>query len=306
MRIHGTSEGPYADEQPVTAEYDSFGFRNPADLTDWEMVVTGDSFVELGYLPYEGLFTTLAAKRLGVRIKNLGVSCTGPVSQTFYVRNYGKAASTKDAVLCLFEGNDLNDLDRELRNRASFRATGQAFERQSQVSFIRALCDEFKLRRRAAELSLERVTSNALLVSANQERPMTVYATPPVWDRLSRNKRETLVRALEDWANTAREKEMRPWVMYIPDSHRVFHGLIRYFDTNSAVAHWKPGEFAAPLGQICTNLNIRFIDTYPSLRAEAQAGRVPYNLIGDTHLSAEGSRVVAEVIANALETRQGR
>jgi len=304
LRIHGTSAGPYADERPVLAEYDAFGFRNPMELTNWEVVVTGDSFVELGYLPYEDLFTTLAAKRLGLRIKNLGVSCTGPISQTFYVTNYGKAASTKDAVLCFFEGNDLQDLDREIRNTESFRATGHPWEHQKQVSLLKALCDRFGTPRRTADLPVAQVTPNAFLIAGNQERPTTVYGVPPAWDRISPRRQEAVVRALANWAAAVRSMGMRPWVMYLPDSHRVFHGWIRFTDPNSPMARWKPGEFVAHLGAACTNLAIGFIDTLPALRREVEAGRLPYNLVGDTHLSVEGTRVVADVLAERLKPGQ--
>lgn len=150
LRIRWGSESTYADEKPVVIQYDALGFRNPAALTDWEIVVAGDSFVELGFLPYEELFTTIAARRLGVRIKNLGVSGTGPLSQMFYVQHYGRGASTKDAVLCFFEGNDLSDLDREIRSTELFRATGHPLERPKQMSLLKALCEQCGCRRRNA------------------------------------------------------------------------------------------------------------------------------------------------------------
>ncbi len=306
MRMHGSDDAPYSNEQPVEANYDAQGFRNPADLSDWEAVVTGDSFVELGYLPYEELFTTLAAKQLGIRIRNLGVSGTGPVSQTFYVKNYGKAASTKEAVLCFFEGNDLEDLSREIRNRESYRAHGFAWERREQTSLWKAIDEQCRFWWRAGETGHALVTPNAVLTTTRPERAMTVCSMPPSWDRLSRRKQEAVAGALANWAETVRAMRMRPWVMYLPDSHRVFHGLIRYSETNSPVARWSPGEFGLHLGSICTNLDIGFIDTFPALRHEAQAGRVPYNIIGDTHLSADGTRVVARVLVEALSSAPPR
>jgi len=95
--------------------------------------------------------------------------------------------------------------------------------------------------------------------------------------------------------------------MYLPDSHRVFHGLLRYTDTtNSQVSLWNPGDFVTPLAATCSNLDISFINTFPALRHEAEAGRVPYNLIGDTHLSLQGTRVVAALLADALRTNHIR
>ena len=306
MRMHGAGEGPYAGEQPVVVEYDRLGFRNPPDLTDWEVVVAGDSFVELGYLPYEQLFTTVAAQRLGIRIKNLGVAGTGPVSQTFYVKKYGKAKSTKDAVLCFFEGNDLNDLTRELRNTESFRALGQPWERRKQVSLVKEIGRHLKIDRRAATVAASRVTPNAVVMTGNQERPMTVGVNPPVWDRLGRNRQEAVVCAMSNWAATVRAQGMRPWVMCLPDSHRVFHGLLRYSNPDGGMARWRPGEFAPHLGQACTNLDIRFIDPFPALRRAVDAGRSPYNLVGDNHLSVEGSSIVAEVLVDAFRSKDAR
>jgi hypothetical protein len=94
--------------------------------------------------------------------------------------------------------------------------------------------------------------------------------------------------------------------MYVPDSHRVFHGLIQYVDTNSSVALWRPEDFRLQFGVMCTNLGARFIDTFPALRQAAEAGRVPYNLVGDTHLSAEGSHVVAGVLVEEIRARPVR
>jgi len=304
MRMRGAPEGPYTNEQPVTAFYDASGFRNPSDLADWEVVVTGDSFVELGHLDYEDLFTTIAGKRLGLRIKNLGVSGTGPISQTFYVKKYGKSRSTKEAVLCFFEGNDLEDLNRELRNRELFRTVGRTWELPKQESLTRALYDRLRLRRRAAYPTVpqETVIPNAVLTNGTPEHPMTVYAPPPVWDHVSHTTRDNLVRALADWRDTVRTNGMRPWLMYIPDSLRVFHGLIRYTETNAQGAAWTAGDFSSHLGAACTNFGIGFINTLPALRREAEAGRIPYNLVGDTHFSRDGARIVADVLADRLKS----
>jgi hypothetical protein len=305
MRIRWGSPGLYTNERPVRIEYDTLGFRNPSDLADWEVVVTGDSFVESGYLPYEKLFTTLAAQRLGLRIKNLGVSTTGPLSQTYYVQHYGKGASTKDAVLCFFEGNDLTDLSRELRNMESFRTNGYPVERPRQVSLVKALNEQMNRLSRPAD-GPAGIRINAVVLSGGQELPITVGGFPPVWERMGSKTREQVMRAMAGWAETTRSLGMRPWVMCLPDSHRVFHGNLRYADTNGTMAQWKPGEFAPQLGKACADLGVGFIDPFPALRREVEAGRVPYNLVGDNHLSVEGSRVVADVLADALRSGWGR
>jgi hypothetical protein len=89
--------------------------------------------------------------------------------------------------------------------------------------------------------------------------------------------------------------------MYMPDSHRVFQGLIRYDNTNSNIARLPLGDFSPGLQKLCAEFGILFIDPYSKLRRSAESGGIPYNLIGDTHLTAEGSAIVAGVLADALE-----
>lgn len=88
--------------------------------------------------------------------------------------------------------------------------------------------------------------------------------------------------------------------MYLPDSRRVFDGFLRFDNTNDFLAQWRPADFAGHLGEVCTNLDVRLIDAFPALRRNVEKGGVPYNLVGDTHLSVEGSQVVADVLADAL------
>jgi hypothetical protein len=305
MRMHGTNDAPYANEPSIVVDYDAQGFRNPTNLMDWEVVVAGDSFVELGYLPYDDLFTTIAGKRLGVRVKNLGVSGTGPVSQTFYLKHYGKAASTKDVVLCFFEGNDVQDLLREVGNALLFRTNGVPAEFRPQNSLWKAATDAF-MGIAAPPAQRVPIVTNAFLTSTVPARAMTVYGLAPGWKNLSVWDEYEVLYALQSFGDTARQMGVRPWIMYIPDSHRVFHGLVHYSNTNSMVAKWQPVDFAGGLEKLCADLNINFINTYPTLRREAEAGRVPYNLIGDTHFNREGSRAVANVLADSLQSAPGR
>ncbi len=72
-------------------------------LKDWDIAIAGDSFTESGYLPYEELYSTLLGDILHRRVKNLGVSDSGNLSQSFYLRSYGRAPSCRTAVMAFFE-----------------------------------------------------------------------------------------------------------------------------------------------------------------------------------------------------------
>ena len=111
MSVYFRSQGGLPEESDVTITYDSEGFRNPDHLADWDIVVVGDSFVELGFLPFEELFTTHLGESLNKSVKNLGVSYEGTFTEIAYLERYGKSPSTKHAILVFFEGNDLFDID---------------------------------------------------------------------------------------------------------------------------------------------------------------------------------------------------
>ena len=84
-------------EEVITLSYDADGFRNPADLKSWRVVMLGDSFTELGNLSDEELVSTKLGKLLGQTVKNLGVSHTGLVNQTEYLREFGISRQTMQA-----------------------------------------------------------------------------------------------------------------------------------------------------------------------------------------------------------------
>jgi hypothetical protein len=295
-------EMAYPDEQVVEISYDRLGFRNPVDLNDWEVVVTGDSFVESGYLAYEGIFTSLAARRLGIAIKNLGVSGTGPIFQTAYVRKYGKAPSTRHAVHCFYDGNDMMDLTREAQTTNYVLRTGHPMGGGNQSSLFVALCERLRPIQHgvAPTLGPDRVP-NAVLVVGARAHAATIGALPPRWDDFSKERQELLVAALAEWKRTAHSFGLQAWVVLIPHRHRVLHRYLRASETNRPLPVWQPNDFGTPMARICADLGIRFIDTQPRLQGEMDAGQIPYNLFGDGHLSAYGSQVVAGVLADALE-----
>ena len=135
----------FPQEEEITLQYDKDGFRNPADLEDWEIVVIGDSFTELGNLKYEDLFSTRLGSLMGRSVKNLGISHTGVLNQIACLHHFGISESTKHVVWVFFEGNDVRDLGLELERLIRIR-TGEsehvdliAKNKQSQTSLTKAI-----------------------------------------------------------------------------------------------------------------------------------------------------------------------
>jgi hypothetical protein len=314
-RMAGGTDGRYRDEPEVSITYDAFGFRNPENLRDWEVVVVGDSFTELGFLPYEELFTTQLGEHLGVRVKNLGASMTGTFTHVFYLAEYGKAPSTRDAVLVFFEGNDFADLvhEHELMETPG-RAGGTRGRRSAlparlvilapQNSFLKAAYRLVSGRRDELPTGTHPLVRDAARFNAyftwnGVETPVNVeYARPPNAKQLTYPEVSLTNQAIHDWAEAARSLGLRPWLVFMPCKRRVLDGYLA----------WRNGALPVGLGKgipefmrrVALSNAVRFIDVTPALRSATQAGRLTYNAVGDSHLNRLGSLTVAYSLADAL------
>ena len=299
MRLGTAEPNAYANEQNITVTYDHEGFRNPNSLTDWEIVIVGDSFTELGFLPQEDLFSSRVAEMLGVRVKNLGVSFTGTLSHNHFLREYGKSQSTKDAILVFFEGNDIADTVREQRQTVRWNSSGTREFRDlaanKQSSFFLALG------RRMRSLWRPIRVTNATMRFPDEQKPITVSYSPPGRSELSAEEFSILNSALADWADIARDHAMRPRLVYMPCKRRVLHGRLQFLEhTHQRLAEWQPTDLPELVQDLCDRNGIHFIDVTPALMAETDRGNLNYNSIWDTHLNRHGSLTVARAIADAL------
>ncbi|HEY1050578.1 MAG TPA: hypothetical protein VGE39_12505 [Prosthecobacter sp.] len=302
LRIKHGTDAAYADEKEFTAYYDADGFRNPPEQKDWQAVVVGDSFTECGALPFEDAFTTRAAAVSGLRIRNLGVCNTGTLSHLEYLRHFGKSPSCTDAVLAFYDGNDVLDTELELQDLARHRETGWRPSRvpEPQHSLLKTA---YQVAKHVASPPQAFRYQNAWLTAGGRETPITIRQSPmPLDPETMTNAQEKLLEdRVREWADTCRQMGLRPWLLYIPANNRTYHGLVK-FDTNAdeASRQWQPGSLPEHLKQLCENHGIRFADACPVLRQAAEKGTLVYNPILDTHLNAEGARLVGELLAKEL------
>lgn len=304
LRNHKSTDNAYQDEPELTVRYDRDGFRNAEGLADWEIAITGDSFVESGYLPHEEIFPSLVATRLGKPVKNLGSSDSGLFSEAFFLRAYGKAPSLKTAVLAFFEGNDITDNVDERRNQQRFQASGERPQREigREPSLLRTL---YRMARNLDQMEFSpRSYANATLNTGGTATPVTIADAPPAPEDLNDEERAALGEGLDAWALACRELNVEAWLLYLPAKRRVFHDHLTQA-ANYPDPDWQMNTLPDHLATLCQERAIHFVDATPALREATNRGEITYNLIYDTHLSKTGHRVVAEVLASALEQRTG-
>jgi hypothetical protein len=267
----GILPNPYTNEPAITLAYDSWGFRNPDDLSDWRIAVAGDSFTELGYLAYDQLFTSLLAENLGVPVLNLGTSYTGPLTQLSYLREYGISSGAVHTVIVFFEGNDLDDLSVEYDALMHWRKTGQ---------------------RNNAIVS-------AYFTSAQGTVPVTLNYTPPGKAALTEETMNHLRYFFQQYADFGSgDPRVTPWLVYMPCKRRVLHDRVAFADgVREELRNWQPTDLAEVVAGLCEQFDINFIDLTSALVSEtARKDQLLYNPIYDTHINSSGSQVVADVL----------
>ena len=295
----------FPQEQEITLQYDKDGFRNPADLEDWEIVVIGDSFTELGNLKYDDLVSTQLGSFVDRSVKNLGISHTGVLNQTACLQHFGISKSTKHVVWAFFEGNDLQDMVLESQ-RLSRIETGASdhvdliANRKTQSSLTAAIQNVLFA---PSRLDIYGPAVNATLSRGNESVRFKLDYTPvgsemlgPVGDQLKV--------AIEKLAEYCRQRDMKLWCVYLPTKRRVFHSLGYQVDTDATLhlrQPWQPSDLPQWLELQCRQKQIEFVDATPSLIELNKSGEFSHNLVFDTHLSVAGARVVAESLAAKMQ-----
>jgi hypothetical protein len=292
----------YADEPTIRLHYDEFGFRNEPRPKRWAITVAGDSFTELGNVPFESLFTTRLGRALNCRVLNLGVADTGPLTQLSYLHSYGLCSATRHVIIVFFEGNDLRDISAERAAELHFERTGKRSTRpiRPQSSFIQALGEHFtQLPSRGGPMQ-PRI--DALFIAGARKIPVTLDAPPPATKDLTPMMREALNSFFSRYADLRRQHDLRLWLAYMPSKIRVLHPSLEFSsDAETALAHWRPTDLPDYIAQLCHEHGIGLIDLTSDLIAHTRSSsQLVFNAVHDCHLNARGSQVVAETLSKAL------
>mgnify|MGYP003868441261 CR=1 FL=1 len=298
----------YADEPAITVRYDELGFRNEPRPAAWEIVIAGDSFTELGHLPFAELFTTWLAQALGLRVLNLGVGNTGPLTQLSYLENYGVSPATREAMLVFFEGNDLADLAYEREAELRFQATGKRPFREfrPQTSFLRAVGERIRARR-ARPPRNPPPPVDAWFLGQTGRVAVTLGPPPPRGADLTPATAEALESCFSRFAAWGRQHGIRTWLAYMPGKQRVWHTRLEFASAApEALTNWTPTDLPGVVAESCARHGIRFVDLTPALVADTQVhGEPVFNHLYDSHLNARGSRLVAQALARLFMENGG-
>ncbi|MGC3944861.1 MAG: hypothetical protein QM762_10150 [Chryseolinea sp.] len=295
------TDNAYLNEPSITVSYDSAGFRNPENMADWDVVVVGDSYTELGYLPDAEMSSSVAGMRSGFRVKNLGVCDTGLLTYARYLQRFGAAPSCKQVVFVMFEGNDIQDTTAEYEALQRFQLSGEREYRQlgPQTSFAKSL---IKVVRDARNKPRAQSYQNAWFTAARPELPVTISVELPIGPKeMTGTQLIALKAGVAACAKEAKALGLAATLVYVPVNNRVYNGLLRFGDSLPAeVPVWQPHDLPRLVAELCAERGMAFVDTTPALRAAAEKGRYVHNRILDCHVNTEGAKLIGDVIGDAL------
>ena len=112
--IHCNENGYYS-----TYKSDRYGFNNPDEVWNKnkiDFLLIGDSFVHGRCVFYQNTIAGNLANKTNENIISLGLSGNGPLKEYASLKEYSQNKKIKNILWFYYEGNDLLELSRELKN----------------------------------------------------------------------------------------------------------------------------------------------------------------------------------------------
>jgi hypothetical protein len=321
------------------ATYTTDGFRSNSSTSNSQVLVLGDSYVEIGE---EDSLTLSEQLKLvsGLTTFNLGRGWYGPFQYLELFKQYGPRVKPQYAVLCFFDGNDVEDTKQYLRwlNGKSYY-TFVLSTKSYLGRYFTAFRDSYTYLFKTMETWKDNIFLNAPLSVAvinNQETHRAEDAFPAkihpdlgfidlngqlvpmrfnYWNRsmpteelLRTEEWKAIGQLLKDYQRIAAQHGIVPVVVFIPNKVEVYGSqysehsganFLRQIETQLQFENNSHDAFVTLIDEI----KLPFVDLLPAFRSLAKKGEILYYPF-DTHWNLEGRRVAAKFIAASLVNHQ--
>ena len=293
-------------EEPFELIYDKNGFRNEEDLTNADIAVIGDSYVESQMMPGSRLVTTRLATITKQTVANLGQSGYGPQQELAVLKRFARPLHPKTIIWVFYEGNDLLNARDYANQVEALKATwGRAdsfwyrsFTKNSLAWVTRVFQDcapnQNEIRQAARTVVMDsNGNPHKLYVKG---RSVSSTLTAQEWEDLQK-----VAAILDEAHQLALQEGARFMVVFAPVAYRVYHNISEFQDMDGVGTRWDVNDLPERLRSIVADISpeIDYVDLTPALRSAARKNTMVF-LHDDTHWTADGHQVVAETLAQAL------
>lgn len=321
------------------ATYTPDGFRSNSSTSSFQVLVLGDSYVEIGE---EDSLTLSEQLKLvsGLSTFNLGRGWYGPFQYIELFKRYAPRVRPQYAVLCFFDGNDAEDAKQYIRWLEGKSYYTFVLSTTSYLNrYFTAFRDSYTYLFEKMETWKDNTfpnTPSSVAVIKNQEAHRTEDGLPTeihpdlglidlngqlvpmrfnYWNRLmpaeellKTEEWKAIGQLLKDYQRIATEHGIVPIVVFIPskievygaqNSRRSGANILRKIETQLQFENNSRDALVTLIDEI----NLPFVDLLPVFRSLAKEGKVLYYPF-DTHWNLEGRRVASKLIAASLVNHQ--
>ena len=320
---------------PYHATYTPDGFRENSSSPPFEIVLIGDSYVEIGETDQLTLSEQLALVS-GLTTFNLGREWYGPFQYLELFKRYAPRLKPRYAVLCFFDGNDIEDTKQYLRWRKGKSYYTFVLSTKNYMGrYFMAFRDSYEFLFNQVERVVERRWSTIPATAAAEETqpapkqgegrssevhpdlglvtlrdrllPMQFrYWNQPLTtgQLLESEEWHAVGQVLKDFQQLAAEHGTVPVTLFIPKKVEVYgalysprsgHHFLQRIGEHMRFENNSHDAFLA----IAEQAGIRAVDLLPAFRSLAREGKVLYYPF-DTHWNPLGRRTAAEMLAASL------
>jgi hypothetical protein len=307
------------------SSYREDGFRSNSSTPPYDLLVIGDSYVEVGETDADTLSERLK-QTTGLATYNLGRPWYGPHQYVELLRRYAPVTKPKLALFCFFDGNDLRDLhEYEIwarggdyydfalarkgflaRYGAALLDTGHTIER-----WIRY--HRYRLLHAASRWEGSIHPDLGLFAIGPRMLPMRIVYRPArqsADELLQSQGWKILRRLLSEFRATSLQYGIAPVLVFLPTKFQIYasHATpgsgARFRELLDGWGGFRSSSREA-FARLAQELELPLIDVTPEFEARADRGELLYYPF-DTHWNSAGRQAAAEYIATQLPAGSGR
>jgi hypothetical protein len=289
------------------------GFREDHAALHPEVVVMGDSFIEIGENEQD-TFSQRLRKTSGYSTKNYGLAWFGPYQYLEVLRHEVPKSGGRFALFCFFEGNDLVDI-KEYRK---WKTGGDYYQFKLRPGFH--LWDRFRLAINDVGQAIhshfiepqakpESFFKNQLVdLKLKGEHQRVVFHYKPDFRSAVQitdsEEGRDLQKILVDFKRVSAEKDFTPVVVYIPYAAHIYGA----YATEKSGSDWRDRRSAIlasvsnvekAVTQMTNRAKLPLINLVNPFKEKAAQGELLYYPF-DTHWNPRGREVAAEYVGEKL------
>jgi hypothetical protein len=319
------------DVEPIRyhASYTSDGFRTNSSVPPFDVLVLGDSYIEIGESD-DLTFSELFKRTSSLSALNLGRGWYGPPQYVEVFKRYGLGVNAKIALLCFFSGNDAEDTRQYMRwQRGGEGGDYYSFivgRKNYFIRYLHAFRDTYRAVRESFTAYVGAWIGSHEVSSADQTIAKGIHPDLGMfqlngkvismafdyWNKLATSEQllgsdewKRLRAVMAEFKAAALEHNIVPIIVFIPTKAEVYGSFYseqsgqRFLEKIRDQLKFEQNT-AEALESVAREQQIQIVNLLPHFKEAARHGQVLYYPF-DTHWNILGRQAAADVTSRVVK-----